>query len=122
MKKQLSKRFHLRQHHERIIFENLKLLRALEDIHSREGVGCPGASDCAWSQDKFTPDDGTPSTPTVNVKGHKSASSRSSTQTSSRNLNALIRKRIATEALIAIENKHMGQVSNGSRQVPSHEP
>lgn len=35
MDKRLSKNFHMRRHHEHLVYENLKLLRALEEIHSR---------------------------------------------------------------------------------------
>lgn len=40
MDKRLSKNYHIRRHHAQVVHENLKLLRALEQIHSRRAGGC----------------------------------------------------------------------------------
>lgn len=117
MEKRLSKNFHIRRNHNNVLRDNLKLLRALEDIHYRQststGVGA-GDSSGGWASSGgggVGPGDESFTSP-VNAKRTKGSSVSLSTKSQPRNkLNTLLaRKRNARAALVARENQKMMEV------------
>ena len=122
--KRLSKNFHLRRHHERVVCDNLKLLRALEEIQSRTSsitaacVGGPGDAlgqgGAPSSGGKLAAGGGSSSTiPAVGVKKSLAVSATSAGKShSSSMLNTMLeRKRNANSARVARENQQMLEVS-----------
>lgn len=112
MDKRLSKNFHLRRHHELVVQENLKLLRALEEIHSRNNAACFGANDSTAGG----PSDGdmVRLAAGVSAKRSKGSLSLSAGKSHSKKLNTLLaRKRNTRAALVARENEKMMEVSTG---------
>ena len=121
--KRLSKNFHLRRHHEQVVCDNLKLLRALEEIQSRTSsstacVGGPGDSlgrgGASSGGGKLAAGGGSLTTPAVGVKKSLTVSAASAGKShSSSMLNTMLeRKRNAKAALVARENHQMLEVSN----------
>lgn len=125
MDKRLSKNFHQRRHHEKLVYDNLKLLRALEEIHSRNGTAVPGGDDrspaaaggAAWSSSRCGGKQGSGGGASITVgakrsKGLVSGSTTFSGGPSRKKLNSLLaRKRKVKAALVARENEKMIEVS-----------
>lgn len=115
MDKRLSKNFHTRRYHEQVVHENLKLLRALEEIHSRSGTA--GAESLAGGRGGVASGGGGgiggSSTAPVGLKRRKGALSSSAGGSCSRKkLSSLLaRKRDVKAALVARENQKMMEVS-----------
>lgn len=115
MDKRLSKNFHMRRHHEQVVYENLKLLRALEEIHSRSSTAgadnlASGRGDVASGGDGGL---GGTSTAPVSLKRRKGVLSSSAGKLCPRKkLSSLLaRKRNVQAALVARENQKMMEVS-----------
>lgn len=122
MDKRLSKNFHMRRHHKQVVQENLKILRALEEIHSRSSTtiamstdnSATGAGGIAASSSGHG-GRGT-STARASTKRSKGLLSSSTTNTSRspcrKKLSSLLaRKRNVKAALVARENQKMMEVS-----------
>lgn len=115
MDKRLSKNFHMRRHHEQVVHENLKLLRALEEIHSRSSTA--GAEHLSGARGgEVSGGDGVvggTSTTPVSLKRRKGVLSSSAGKSSSRKrLSSLLaRKRNVKAALVARENQKMMEAS-----------
>lgn len=110
MDKRLSKNFHMRRQHKQVVHENLKLLRALEEIHSRNGTTTVAGTD------SLTGGGGGTSTMTVGQKERKGLLSKSADASGSlpsrEKLSSLLaRKRNVKAAIVARENQKMMEVS-----------
>lgn len=127
MDKRLSKNFHMRRHHEQVVHENLKILRALEEIHSRSSTAVAAGTDNSTADGgglaasssgdggRSGPGRGTSTAP-VSAKRGKGLLSASTTNTgrspSRKKLRSLLaRKRNVKAALVARENQKMMEVS-----------
>lgn len=116
MDKRLSKNFHMRRHHEQVVHENMKLLRALEEIHSRSSTaGVAEKLAGGWEGTASDGDGGKGGTSTapVSLKRRKGTLSSSVGMSCSRKkLSSLLaRKRNVKAALVARENQKMMEVS-----------
>lgn len=115
MDKRLSKNFHMRRHHEQVVHENLKLLRALEEIHSRSSTA--GANNLAGGRGGVASGvdvgKGGASHAPVSLRRRKGAmASSAGTSSSRKKLSSLLaRKRNVKAALVARENQKMMEVS-----------
>lgn len=115
MDKRLSKNFHIRRHHKQVVHENLKLLRALEEIHSRSSTA--GADNLAGGRGGVASGGdgglGGASTAPVSLRRRKGVLSSSAGRSCSRKkLSSLLaRKRNVKDALVARENQKMMEVS-----------
>lgn len=113
MDKRLSKNFHMRRHHKQVVHENLKLLRALEEIHSRSSTAATVAG-----TESLTGGGGGASLTTGGPKGRKllmskSASNTTGSSVSRKKLSSLLaRKRNVKAAIVARENQKMMEVSH----------
>lgn len=121
--KRLSKNFHLRRHHEQVVCDNLKLLRALEEIQSRTNsstAACVGGPADSLGRGGGTPGGGKLSAgggssstiPAVGVKKSLTVSATSAGKSHSGSmLNTMLeRKRNAKAARVARENQQMLEV------------
>ncbi len=110
MDKRLSKNFHMRRHHKQVVHENLKLLRALEEIHSRSSTAVVAGTE------SLTAGGGGASMTTGGQKGRKvqlskSASNTTGSTVSRKKLSSLLaRKRNVKAAIVARENQKMMEV------------
>lgn len=122
MDKRLSKNFHMRRYHQQVVQENLKILRALEEIHSRSStavaVGTDNSATGGGGLTASLSDEGGRGTSTAPVttnrsKGLMSASTAKTGGSHSRKkLSSLLaRKRNVKAALVARENQKMMEVS-----------
>lgn len=127
MDKRLSKNFHARRHHELVVLQNRKILRALEEIHSRSStVAAVGATNpAAEGGSMMVPANsdgerlGSSSAPVSwkKSKGLPSASATNAGESSSsgKKLNSLLaRRRNVKAALVARENQKMMEVSGST--------
>lgn len=127
MDKRLSKNFHVRRHHEQVVQENLKILRALEEIHSRSSTTVAVGIDNSVTGGGCLGDGGRgTSTAPVSAKKSKGLLSASTTNTgrspSRKKLSSLLaRKRNVKAALVSRENQKMMEVSAIFVQICPHE-
>eukprot|EP00903_Cladosiphon_okamuranus_P006391 g6256.t1 len=126
MDKRLSKNFHMRRHHEQVVHENLKLLRALEEIHSRSSntgpdnlAGGRGGAASGGGDGGL----GGASTGPVSLKRRKGVQSSSAGRSCSRKkLSSLLaRKRNVKAALVARENQKMMERMTRSKSLYSRD-
>lgn len=102
MDKRLSKNYHARRQQAQVVHENLKLLRALEEIHCRDGSSFVGdGSAGAMRRVRLT-------TRNRNAKSPGEASCR---KLQTKKLNLLARRRDVKAAAVARENRKMIKVS-----------
>ncbi|CAB1107305.1 unnamed protein product [Ectocarpus sp. CCAP 1310/34] len=133
MDKRLSKNFHARRHHELVVLQNRKILRALEEIHSRSStVAAVGATNPAEGGSMVVPASsdgerlGSSSAPASwkKSKGLPSASATNAGESScsSKKLNSLLaRRRNVKAALVARENQKMMERITRSKSLYSKE-
>ncbi|CAM9852670.1 unnamed protein product, partial [Ectocarpus fasciculatus] len=133
MDKRLSKNFHARRHHELVVLQNRKILRALEEIHSRSStVAAVGATNPAAEGGSIVvpaSSDGEKlgsSSAPVSWKKSKglSASATNAVESSSsgKKLNSLLaRRRNVKAALVARENQKMMERITRSKSLYSKE-
>lgn len=125
MDKRLSKNFHTRRHHEQVVHENLKLLRALEEIHSRSStagaevpVGVRGG--VASGGDGGL--GGSPTAPASHKRRKGVLSSSAGRSGSRKKLSSLLaRKRNVKAAMVARENQKMMEVSATHFAIQAHQ-
>lgn len=120
MDKRLSKNFHMRRYHQQVVQENLKILRALEEIHSRSSTAAAVGTDnsvTGGGEASLSGEGGRgTSTAPVSTKRSKGLLSASTANTgrspSRKKLKSLLaRKRNVKAALVARENQKMMEVS-----------
>lgn len=110
MDKRLSKNYHKRRHQAQVVYENLKLLRALEDIHSRSTGDSTSLRDISKQGRSSRADGGA----TVTLSSRKMSSGKGvgpGNKSHTIKLNTLLaRKRDLKAALVARENQKMMEV------------
>ncbi|CAN0049584.1 unnamed protein product, partial [Ectocarpus sp. 4 AP-2014] len=133
MDKRLSKNFHARRNHELVVLQNRKILRALEEIHSRSSTVAVGATNPAAEGGSMVmpaSSDGerlASSSAPVSWKKSKGLPSASATNagessSSGKKLNSLLaRRRNVKAALVARENQKMMERITRSKSLYSKE-